>query len=284
VRGRKRIVVGMGDLGDMGGKGDQRSRSSWEGRSLSKANAILRRPPGPSQPKMARPALKAALEGERTGASSMSKQPLGHQMVKSVSLGDQGRASMWRRPFHINQAYNPFDDEVPHTEELPWRVGLSESIRWPNLQVLPRRLELKSNVFDLGSSSSEESEEEEVEKKEAANIERDEESRRENDSDVVFVEHTSNANVGFNRESIVAKLKRNGNVTVGGQLVKLPVPMRKKTLEINQWQDWLTLEEQVWKEADTREQGSPLRKADQEWLRSFDRKMRKVLSKKKKHL
>ena len=55
VRGRKRIVVGMGDLGsmgDMGGKGDQRSRSSWEGRSLSKANAILRRPPGPSQPKV----------------------------------------------------------------------------------------------------------------------------------------------------------------------------------------------------------------------------------------
>ena len=55
VRGRKRIVVGMGDLGsmgDMGGKGDQRSRSSWEGRSLSKANAILRRPPGPSRPKV----------------------------------------------------------------------------------------------------------------------------------------------------------------------------------------------------------------------------------------
>ena len=101
------------------------------------------------------------------------------------------------------------------------------------------------DVFDLGSSSSEESEEEEVEKNEAANIEMDEESRRENDRDVVFVEHTSNANVGFNRESIVAKLKRNGNVTVGGQLVKLPVPMRKKTLEINQWQDWLTLEEQV---------------------------------------
>ena len=101
------------------------------------------------------------------------------------------------------------------------------------------------DVFHLGSSSSEESEEEEVEKKEAANIEIDEESRRENDSDVVFVEHTSNANVGFNRESIVAKLKRNGNVTVGGQLVKLPVPMRKKRLEIKQWQDWLTLEEQV---------------------------------------
>ena len=101
------------------------------------------------------------------------------------------------------------------------------------------------DVFHLGSSSSEESEEEEVEKNEAANIEMDEESRRENDRDVVFVEHTSNANVGFNRESIVAKLKRNGNVTVGVQLVKLPVPMRKKTLEINQWQDWLTLEEQV---------------------------------------
>ena len=42
----------MGHMGDMGGKGDQRSRSSWEGRSLSKANAILRRPPGPSQPKV----------------------------------------------------------------------------------------------------------------------------------------------------------------------------------------------------------------------------------------
>ena len=116
-------------------------------------------------------------------------------------------------------------------EDWDWRATGASGHNW--------------DVFHLGSSSSEESEEEEVEKNEAANIEMDEESRRENDRDVVFVEHTSNANVGFNRESIVAKLKRNGNVTVGGQLVKLPVPMRKKTLEINQWQDWLTLEEQV---------------------------------------
>ena len=98
------------------------------------------------------------------------------------------------------------------------------------------------DAFDLGSSSSDE---EEVEKKEAANFEIiiDEESS--DDRDVVFVEQASNANVGFNKESIVAKLKRSGNVTVGRQLVKPPVPMRKKSLEIKQWQDWLTLEEQV---------------------------------------
>ena len=67
VRSRKMSVRGMGDIGGrgdmggrgviggrggLGGKGDQRSRSSWEGRSLSKANAILRRPPGPSRPKV----------------------------------------------------------------------------------------------------------------------------------------------------------------------------------------------------------------------------------------
>ena len=49
VRGNKRSVGGRGD---MGGKGDQKSISSWEGRSLSKGNAILRRPPGPSRPKV----------------------------------------------------------------------------------------------------------------------------------------------------------------------------------------------------------------------------------------
>ena len=96
------------------------------------------------------------------------------------------------------------------------------------------------DAFDLGSSSSDE---EEVEKKEAAKFEIDEESS--DDSDVVFVEQASIAKVSFNRESVVAKLKRSGNVTVGGQLVKLPVPMCKKKLEIKQWQDWLTLEGQV---------------------------------------
>ena len=105
----------------------------------------------------------------------------------------------------------------------------------------PRASSHNWDIFDLGSSSNEE---EEVEKKEAAKLEIDENS--DNDSDVVFVEHTSNANVGFKRESIVAKLKRNGNVTVGGQLVKMPVPMRKKESEIKQWQDWVTLEQQVW--------------------------------------
>ena len=98
----------------------------------------------------------------------------------------------------------------------------------------------KWDIFDLGSSSSDEGE---VEKKEAAKFEIDEESS--DDSDVVFVEQASIAHVGFKRESIVAKLKRTGNVTVGGQLVKLPVPMCKKKLEIKQWQDWLTLEGQV---------------------------------------
>ena len=97
----------------------------------------------------------------------------------------------------------------------------------------------KWDIFDLGSSSSDEGE---VEKKEAAKFEIDEES---DDSDVVFVEQASIAYVGFNRESIVAKSKRSGNVTVGGQLVKMPVPLRKKSLEIKQWQDWLTLEGQV---------------------------------------
>jgi len=276
----------------MGGMGDQRSRSSWEGRSMSKANTILRRPPGPSQSKMTRPALKAAVEGERTGASSTSKRALRHQLaksaIKSVFLADKGRASMWRRPFHINQEYNPFDDEVQHKEKAflerrPFRINQvsksSSTAKKVGVEEHPGASGHNWDIFDLGSSSSDD---EEVEKKEAAKLEIDE--NNDNDSDVVFVKHTSNANVCFNRESIVAKLKRNGNVTVGGQLVKMPVPMRKKGLEIKHWQHCLTLEQQAWKEASEREQGSPLREADQKWLRAFDRKMRKVLSKKKKHL
>jgi len=267
VRGKKWSVGGRGDMGGMGdmeGRGDQRSRSSWERRSMSKANKILRRLPGLGQPKMARPALKAAVEGERTGASSTSKQPLGHL------------------------EYNPFDDEVQHKEKtfLERRLFRINQVAKPSstakkvgVEEQPGASSHNWDIFDLGSSSNEE---EEVEKKEAAKLEIDENS--DNDSDVVFVEHTSNANVVFKRESIVAKLKRNGNVTVGGQLVKMPVPMRKKESEIKQWQDWVTLEQQAWKEASEREQGSPLREADQKWLRSVDKKMRKVLSKKRKPL
>ena len=39
----------------------------------------------------------------------------------------------------------------------------------------------------------------------------------------------------------------------------------------------------AWKEADEREQGTPLREADQMWLKSYNKKTKKDLAKKKKH-
>ena len=74
-----RVNKGGGGKGDIGGRGDSRSRSSIEGKLGWKVNAALRRPPRPSQPKVARPALKTAVEGERGGASIMGRQSPRHQ-------------------------------------------------------------------------------------------------------------------------------------------------------------------------------------------------------------
>ena len=90
-------------------------------------------------------------------------------------------------------------------------------------------------TIDFGSSS-----EEEVENKEAANFEIIHLDERSSDCDIFEVEHTSD--VCANRESnAVAWLN-----TVGKSM-KMPVPVRKKEemLKIQQWQDWLTLEQQV---------------------------------------
>ena len=90
-------------------------------------------------------------------------------------------------------------------------------------------------TIDFGSSS-----EEEVENKEAANFEIIHLDERSSDCDIFEVEHTSD--VCANRESnAVAWLN-----TVG-KSVKMPVPVCKKDkmLKIQQWQDWLTLEQQV---------------------------------------
>ena len=75
--------------------------------------------------------------------------------------------------------------------------------------------------------------------------------------DVVFVEHTSNANVcnNSNRETSAAKLRRDVSLQGGKEAGKvearqtgeLPVAVSKteKRLEVEQWQAWITLQQQV---------------------------------------
>ena len=70
--------------------------------------------------------------------------------------------------------------------------------------------------------------------------------------DVVFEEHISNANVCNNsthRETSAAKLRRDmqGEKVLGRQRGRLPVAVCKaeKRLEVEQWQAWITLQQQV---------------------------------------
>merc|ERR1712181_91718 len=120
-------------------------------------------------------------------------------------------------------------------------------------------------------------------------------SSSDDDLDVVFVEHRSIANANnniINREPIVAKLRRDVSMQadkaagkmVGRQREELAVPVRKtdKMLGIEQWQAAITLQQQAWEEADKREQGTPLREADQKWLKMYNKSMRKVVTKKKR--
>ena len=110
-------------------------------------------------------------------------------------------------------------------------------------------------VFEVFDSSSSD---EDVEEEEAANIEIYEGSSSDDDLDVVFVEHRSIANASnnsINREPIVAKLRRDVSMQadkaagkmVGRQREELAVPVRKtdKMLEVEQWQAWITLQQQV---------------------------------------
>ena len=93
----------FGGKGDIGGRGDSRSRSSMEGRLGWKGNAALRRPSRPSQPKVARPALKTAVEGERSGACLMGRQSPRHQRYNPFWDGFEMTSSS--------------DDEVQHNEK-----------------------------------------------------------------------------------------------------------------------------------------------------------------------
>ena len=246
-------------------------------------------------------------------------------------------ASNNSKAFEVLEVESSSDEEVEKEERPNFEIYEESSDDDGDVVYVEQRSNANggSSTAKLGGARSDpggEMEVGEVRQTEKLSVTTDKENSDERD--VVFVEHISNANVcsNSNRETTAAKLRRDvlmpgekeAGKVVGRQTGGLPVAMRKteKRLEVEQWQAWITLQQQAgdntskvlkwldnkkncqnfhiyiflkllqhnfinpfkaWKEADEREQGTPLREADQKWLKSYNRKMRKILAQKKKH-
>jgi len=247
----------------------------------------------------------SGVEVQHTEKSNPKRRPFRIYQVGNLSrattkLGVEGQlvASNNSKAFEVLEVESSSDEEVEKEERPNFEIYEESSDDDGDVVYVEQRSNANggSSTAKLGGARSDpggEMEVGEVRQTEKLSVTTDKENSDERD--VVFVEHISNANVcsNSNRETTAAKLRRDVSLqcgketgkVVGRQTGGLPVAVNKteKRLEIEQWQAWITLQQQAWKEADEREQGTPLREADQKWLKSYNKKMRKDLAKKKKH-